>query len=247
MKQRTVVAEPMAWQLQQQEGGVFMETHTMFGDLADFIDARYAPEDALLQDLKAQTRQRGLPPIQIPPALGKLLALLVKISGAHRILEIGTLAGYSAIWMARALPANGRLVSLEVESAHKQIADEFLRRAGLADRVDVRLGPALSTLAKLPVSEPFDLAFLDADKESNPVYLDWALKLVRPGGLIVADNVLRDGAVLAAAPSDATLAGVRRYNELVADHPRLEGLILFTRNGSWAVDGVSIARIRDEG
>jgi predicted O-methyltransferase YrrM len=224
-----------------------MDTHTVFSDLADFIDTSYAPEDLLLQDLKAEARQRGLPPIQVPPALGKLLALLIKISGAHRILEIGTLAGYSAIWMARALPANGRLVSLEVEPSHKQLADDFLRRAGFADRVDVRLGPALSTLAQLSPSEPFDMAFLDADKESNPSYLEWALKLVRPGGLIVADNVLRNGAVLDAAPSDVTLAGVQRYNELVAADPRLEALILFTRNGSWAVDGVSIARIRDEG
>lgn len=228
------------------KGIALMESHTIFGDLADFIDRTYAPEDELLRALKAEARERGLPPIQVPPSVGKLLAMLVAISGAERILEIGTLAGYSAIWMARALPADGRLVSLEIDPLHKELADTFLRRAGLADRAEVRLGPALETLPRLSPSEPFDMAFMDADKENNPAYLEWALKLVRPGGLIVVDNVLRGGGVLDPDPSDAALVGARRYNELVAADPRLDALIVFSRNGSWPVDGVSIARIRDE-
>jgi predicted O-methyltransferase YrrM len=181
----------------------------------------------------------------VSPALGKLLALLVQISGARRILEIGTLAGYSAVWLGRALPTDGKLISLEIEPKHAAVARRSIERAGLADRVEVRVGPALDSLAKLAGDPAFDMVFIDADKPSYPAYLDWALRLVRPGGLIVADNVLRDGDVLSPDIQDAGIQAIRTYNDRVAQDPRLDGLILFTRSRGHEVDGVSVARVRD--
>lgn len=214
--------------------------------LLDYINARYAPEDSLLRDVLETARAEGLPSIQVSPALGKLLALLIHISGARRVLEIGTLAGYSTLWMGRAIPQAGSLISLEVEPRHANIARRFIAQAGLDDRVEVRLGPALETLQLLTDELQFDMAFIDADKENYPRYLDWALRLVRPGGLIVADNVLRGGDVLEAGATDASTKATQTYNDRVAADPRLEAIVLFTRNGTGGVDGVSVARVSDD-
>ena len=206
-----------------------------------YIQERSGPSDDLLQELLDIARQEGLPPIQVPPALGRLLSLLIHIAGVRRILEIGTLAGYSTIWMARALPEDGRLISLEVEPRHAALATRFLTRAGLAERADVRVGPALESLASLVEEPPFDLVFIDADTLSLPAYLDWALRLTRPGGLILADNVLRG--VLEPGSATAQVQAMRTYNDRVAQDPRLEAIILLTRDG---LEGISLARVREE-
>lgn len=206
-----------------------------------YIQERYGPSDGLLEELLDTARQEGLPPIQVPPALGRLLSMLIHTAGVRRILEIGTLAGYSTIWMARALPESGRLISLEVEPRHAALATRFLARAGLAQRVEVRLGPALDSLASLIDEPAFDLVFIDADTLRLPAYLDWALRLTRPGGLILADNVLRG--VLETGSPTAQVQAMRTYNDRVAQDPRLEAIILLTRDG---LEGISLARVREE-
>ena len=215
-------------------------TQDLHTALDAYIQERYGPSDSLLQELLDTARQEGLPPIQVPPALGHLLSMLIHIAGVRRVLEIGTLAGYSTIWMARALPEGGRLVSLEVEPRHAALAIRFLARAGLAQRVDVRIGPALESLASLVEEPPFDLVFIDADTLSLPAYLDWALRLTRAGGLILADNVLR-GVLEPGSPS-AQVEAMRTYNDRVAQDPRLEAIILLTRDG---LEGLSLARVRE--
>jgi predicted O-methyltransferase YrrM len=216
------------------------------GHILDYINARYASEDEVLRDLLEAARMEGLPSIQVSPSLGKFLALLVRISGARRILEIGTLAGYSAIWLGRALPENGTLITLEIDPRHAAVAQRFIARAALDEKIEVRLGPALQTLEYLAGGLPFDMVFIDANKESYPAYLDWALRLVRPGGLIVADNVLRDGAVLDTTTADAAVQAIQTYNDRVSRDPRLDGVIMVTRNGGGHRDGVSVAWVRDD-
>jgi predicted O-methyltransferase YrrM len=180
----------------------------------------------------------------VSPTQGKLLHLLARLAGARAILELGTLAGYSTIWLARALPAGGRLVTLEANSGRADIARANLARAGLAGVVDVRVGRALDTLARLAAegAGPFDLVFIDADKESNPEYLEWALELSRPGTLIVADNVVRDGEILDAASEDPRVAGVRRFYERLAAEPRLSATAIQTV-GAKGHDGFAIALV----
>lgn len=212
--------------------------------LSQYIEGRYAEEDEVLASVLAETRREGLPAIQIRPSLGKLLALLVRISGASRVLEIGTLAGYSAVWLGRALPETGRLYTLEVSERHAAIARRTIARAGLAERIHVLLGHALDTLAGLPADQPFDMVFIDADKPSYPAYLDHALRLTRPGGLIIADNVIRGGAVLEPVATGSDVRAVQEYNDRVAHDARLEGTILLTRSGSFDLDGLSLARVR---
>jgi predicted O-methyltransferase YrrM len=210
------------------------------------LNARYATEDEVLRDLLTAARAEELPSIQVSPALGKLLALLVRISGARRVLEIGTLGGYSSIWLGRALPENGTLITLEIDPHHAAVARRFIAQAGLAEKIEVRLGPALQTLEYLAGSLPFDMAFIDANKESYPAYLDWALRLVRPGGVIVADNVVRDGAILQTPSDDTAIQAIQEYNDRVSRDPRLDGVILLTRNGGGNRDGVSVAWVRDD-
>jgi len=209
--------------------------------LHSYIAALYAEEDSLLQELLRTAAQEGLPTIQVPATLGRFLSLLVRISGTKRILEIGTLSGYSAIWMARALPADGNLISLEVEAKHAELARRFIAKAGLAAKAEVRIGPALTSLETIAPEGPFDLVFIDANKDQYPEYLDWAIRLVRPGGLILADNALRSGGVLR-DDGDAWVQATKIYNEKVAADPRLEAIILLTRDGT---DGLSVARLRD--
>lgn len=185
----------------------------------------FAPEDAALRATIEAAERNQMPAIQISPLQGRLLQILAITCGARRILEIGALAGYSSIWLARALPADGRLISLEVSEKHAAVARASLERAGLAGRAEVRVGPADALLPALAAEAPFDLVFIDADKPGYPTYLDWALKLTRPGSLIVADNCIRGGAPLRAADDPATRA-LGDYDRRVARDPRLLSIAL---------------------
>jgi len=201
-----------------------------------------SPADEKLDAALAANRQAGLPAIDVSRLQGKFLDLLVRVSGARRILEIGLLGGYSTIWMARALPEGGRIVSLEVNPRHAEVARANLFNAGVLDRVDLRVGRAIDTLPILESSGagPFDLIFIDADKPSNADYLAWALKLSRPGTLIVTDNVVRDGKVVQAKSADADVQGVRRFTEMMAAEPRLSATVLQTV-GVKGYDGFALA------
>jgi predicted O-methyltransferase YrrM len=187
-----------------------------------------APADAQLEAAVKANRAAGLPAIDVSPLQGKHLHLLVLMARAKRVLEIGTLGGYSTIWMARALPRGGRIVTLEYEPKHAEVARSNLRNAGLLTRVDIRVGRALELLPRLKAEGPgpFDFIFIDADKENNPQYLQWALKLSRPGSVIVVDNVVRDGKVADAKSKDKDIVGTRRMTELMAAEPRLSATAL---------------------
>ena len=185
----------------------------------EYLAERLAPGDAALTETLAASAAAGLPPADVSPLQGRLLELLARLCGARAILEIGTLGGYSTLWLARALPEDGRLVTLEADPHHAGVARENLARAGLTDRVEVVEGPALETLPRL--AGPFDLVFIDADKERSADYLVLALERSRPGTLIVADNVVRGGAVVDAESDDPRVVGSRRLVEAVAAEPRL--------------------------
>ncbi|MEV0979404.1 O-methyltransferase [Streptomyces sp. NPDC049915] len=203
-------------------------------------------EDAVLRAAVADADAAQLPAIQVAPNQGKLLHLLARIRGARKVLEIGTLAGYSTIWLARALPADGRLVTLEADEQCAAVAAANVARAGLDHIVDIRLGVALDTLPRLAEEGegPFDLVFIDADKPSNPGYLEWALRLTRPGSVIVGDNVVREGAVTEPHSSDPRVQGVRRFTELIAAHPRLTATTLQTV-GEKGYDGFTLAVVTE--
>ncbi|MHC5859374.1 O-methyltransferase [Nostoc sp.] len=200
------------------------------------------PSDPALDTALQTSAAAGLPPQNVSPNQGKLLLLLAQIQGARSILEIGTLGGYSTIWLARALPSDGRLITLEADPKHAEVARANIAHAGLSKLVDLRLGQALSTLPQIAADNqgPFDLIFIDADKASNPEYFAWALKLSRRGSLIIADNVVRNGAVIDAASSDPSVQGVRRFNELLASEPRVNATAIQTV-GSKGYDGFAIA------
>ena len=195
-----------------------------------YITEMLVESDPALDAAIAGGRAAGLPAHDVSPNEGKLLYLLARIHAARSILEIGTLAGYSAIWLARALPPDGRLVTLEADPRHAGLARANIARAGLAGLVDVRVGAALETLPRLAREGrgPFDLIFLDADKRNNPAYLEWSLRLSRRGTLIIADNVVRDGAVADPRSDDPDVQGVRRFNELIAADPRLTATAIQT-------------------
>jgi predicted O-methyltransferase YrrM len=209
-----------------------------------YVAEQLIPPDAALDAALAANAAAGLPSIDVSPPQGKLLHLLARISGARRILEIGTLGGYSTIWLARALPADGRLVTLEFLPHHAETARRNVERAGLADRVEIRVGAAAETLPELAAegAGPFDLVFIDADKPSNPIYLDWAVRLSRPGTLIVLDNVVRDGAVADGTSTDANVLGSRAGLEFIGNHPSLEATALQTV-GAKGYDGFAIALV----
>ncbi|MEH1921252.1 O-methyltransferase [Nostoc sp.] len=200
------------------------------------------PSDPALDTALQTSAAAGLPPQNVSPNQGKLLLLLAQIQGARSILEIGTLGGYSTIWLARALPSDGRLITLEADPKHAEVARANIGHAGLSKLVDLRLGQALSTLPQIAAENqgPFDLIFIDADKPNNPEYFAWALKLSRRGSLIIADNVVRNGAVIDAASSDPSVQGVRRFNELLASEPRVNATAIQTV-GSKGYDGFAIA------
>ncbi|MCF2148275.1 O-methyltransferase [Desmonostoc muscorum LEGE 12446] len=209
-----------------------------------YLTDLFVPPDPVLDAALEASAAAGLPPHNVSPNQGKLLLLLAQLQGARTILEIGTLGGYSTIWLARALPSDGYLITLEADPKHARVAQNNIARAGLNDLVELRLGQALSTLPQLAAEgrSPFDLIFIDADKPNNPDYLAWALKLSRRGSLIVADNVVRNGAVIDTASGDASVQGVRRFNELLASEPRVSATALQTV-GSKGYDGFAIALV----
>jgi predicted O-methyltransferase YrrM len=199
-------------------------------EVDDFLDALLIAPDPALEDALRASAALGLPPIQVSPSQGKWLHLLARIVGARRILEVGTLGGYSTIWLARALPPDGRLLTLEVDGRHAEVARTNLRRAGVADRVEVRLGPALTTLPRIAAegAGPFDLTFIDADKPNTAEYFDWAVRLSRPGSVVVVDNVVRGGTVADDAGRDPNAQGMRRFLERLAHDPRVSSTAVQT-------------------
>lgn len=210
----------------------------------DYIEERLLAPDPVLEQVLAANAAAGLPAIDVSPAQGKLLHLLVKLSGARRVLEIGTLGGYSTIWMARALPPEGRVVTLEFSPHHAATAKANIAAAGLASQVEIRVGAAAETLAVLADegAGPFDFVFIDADKPNNPIYLDWAVRLARPGTVIVLDNVVRNGAVADAHSSDANVLGSRAGFDFFRKHPRLDATALQTVGGK-GYDGFALALV----
>lgn len=211
-----------------------------------YIADLFFPSDPALEAALASSAAAGLPAISVSPAQGKLLHLLARIQGARRILELGTLGGYSTIWLARGLPADGRLISLEVNPKHAEVAHANLARAGLTGVVEIRLGPALDTLSQL-VSEgsaPFDLIFIDADKQGYADYLQWSLKLSRQGTLIIADNVVRKGAVADPESKDENVHGIRKFNEVLAAEKRVTTTVIQTV-GSKGYDGLALILVTE--
>ena len=205
--------------------------------------------DPVLDAALAACDAAGLPPISVAPAEGKLLHLFARSMRAQRILEIGTLGGYSTIWLARALPATGRLITLEISPVHAAVANANLARAGLAAIAQVRVGRAVDLLpgVERDMDQPFDLVFVDADKPSNPEYLRWALRLTRPGSVIIVDNVIRAGAVVDAASTDDRVQGVRRMNDLIASDPDIRRRVDATSIqtvGSKGYDGFTLIHVR---
>ncbi|WP_445188360.1 O-methyltransferase [Pseudonocardia sp. Cha107L01] len=203
-------------------------------------------EDPVLDAALAASDAAGLPPIAVSPTLGKLLHLLARATGAQRILEVGTLGGYSTIWLGRALPAGGRLISLEAVDKHAEVARSNVAAAGLSEVVDIRVGPALEALPKLAAEQgdPFDLIFIDADKENNVAYFDWAIRLARPGSMIIVDNVVRDGKVLDANNPDSRVQGSRQFAELVGAQNRASATTL-QMVGVKGWDGFTLAVVND--
>ena len=216
-----------------------------WSEVDDYLAPLFAPHDEALDAALVASEAAGLPAIQVSPAQGKLLHVLARTVEAKCILELGTLGGYSTIWLARALPPGGSLVTLEYDARHAEVARSNLERAGVANAVTIRVGAALETLPKLAAegAGPFDLAFIDADKANMADYVDWAVRLARPGGVIVADNVVRKGAVTDAASDDPSVTGVRRMNERVAADPRLVATTVQTVGGKgW--DGFMLAWVK---
>jgi predicted O-methyltransferase YrrM len=208
----------------------------------DYIADRLIPADRALEAALASNREGGLPPIDVSPAQGKLLNLLARMVHAKRILEVGTLGGYSTIWLARALQPGGKVVTLELDPHHARIAQANVERAGLSGSVDIRVGPALKSLEALgkEAGEPFDLIFIDADKPNNPNYLARAMKLSRPGTVIVCDNVIRDGDVIEAKSRDENVQGARAAFDFIGNEKRLDGTAIQTV-GVKGYDGFTIA------
>jgi predicted O-methyltransferase YrrM len=220
----------------------------MTEQLWSVVDNYYATllgaSDPVMENVLTASQAAGLPSIQVSPLQGRMLMLLAQAAGARRILEIGTLGGYSSIWLARGLPADGVLVTLESEPRHAEIATANIASAGFAAMAEVVLGPAVDSLAELVNKgvRPFDLIFIDADKPNYPAYLEWALKLAWPGSLIVADNMVRGGAVADAESSDPAVVGARQFNDLLAKNDRLSATAIQTV-GAKGYDGFVLARV----
>lgn len=206
----------------------------------EYLAQQLLPEDEVLTQILANNRRAGLPEIDVSPMQGQLLALLVRMTHAKRILEIGTLGAYSTVWMARELPSDGELLTLEFDALHAAIARENIEFAGLTRQVKVKEGPALETLESLGERSPFDLIFIDADKPNNPNYLKWALHYSRPGTLIIGDNVVRDGEVTNPSSTDDRVQGVRKFIEMIGDNPHLTATAMQTV-GTKGWDGFTLA------
>ncbi len=211
----------------------------------DFLTGRLLPHDAAMAAVLDANAAAGLPAIDVSPAQGKFLHLLARIAGARRVLEVGTLGGYSTIWIARALPEGGRVVTIEVDAHHAETARKNFARAGVSGRIDLRVGAGGDVLPTLAAerAEPFDMVFIDADKPNNPVYLDWALKLSRPGTVIIGDNVVRKGAVADATSDAEDVVGTRAMIAAVAASSRLDATVLQTV-GVKGWDGFMLAVVR---
>ena len=217
-------------------------TQQLWTSIDDYITQLFVPFDPIMQETLAASEAAGLPSISVAPNEGKLLMLFAQLCGARNILEIGTLGGYSTIWLARGMATGGSLITLEANPKHAEVARLNIARAGFTDRVEVRVGPARDTLPHLATEGcgPFDLIFIDADKESYAEYLAWALKLARPGTLIIADNVIREGKVLDPADNDPRVQGARRFNQLLAEEPSVKATAIQTVGGK-GHDGMAIA------
>jgi len=217
----------------------------LFAAIDGYIAEHLIPPDPALEEALRSSAAAGLPSIQVSPTQGKLLYLLARMQQAKRILEIGTLGGYSTIWLARALAAGGKLITLEAHPKHAEVARANIERAGLSERVEIRLGPALDSLAELARESagPFDLIFIDADKPNNPRYLEWSVRLSRPGTAIVTDNVARHGRLLESDSPDADIQGTRRFFEQMGADRRLEATALQTV-GSKGHDGFALALVK---
>jgi predicted O-methyltransferase YrrM len=210
-----------------------------------YISTNLIPADPALEATLQANAEAKLPTIDVAPNQGKFLHLLARIQGAKRILEIGTLGGYSTIWMARALPPQGKLITLEVNPHHAEVAASNIARAGLTSLVEQRVGPALDSLAQLHAEDaaPFDFIFIDADKPNNPNYVDWAIRLSRPGTVIITDNVIREGAIIEADSTDPAVQGTRHLFEKLANDPRLDATALQTV-GCKTHDGFILALVK---
>ncbi|KOU61308.1 methyltransferase [Streptomyces sp. MMG1533] len=221
-----------------------MSESQRWDDVDDYFTTHLARDDEALEAALRDSDAAELPRVNVTAPQGKLLQLLAEIQGARNVLEIGTLGGYSTIWLGRALPADGRLISLEYSPRHAEVATRNIARAGLDKLVEVRVGPALESLPQLADENPapFDLVFIDADKGNNPHYVEWALKLTRAGSLIVVDNVVRDGRVADADSTAPDVQGTRTAIELIGRHPRLNGTAIQTV-GSKGYDGFALARV----
>jgi predicted O-methyltransferase YrrM len=217
------------------------DTRRLLQEIDDYVANLFAPPDEALEAALRESGREGLPAINVSATEGKLLQMLVEISGARRILEIGTLGGFSTIHFARALPKDGDVISLELDGHHAEVARRNVERAGLSEKVEIRVGDARRSLEGLVESGegPFDLIFIDADKEGYPEYLDWSLRLSRPGTLILGDNAIRNGSVI--DPDDSSSQAMREFNEKLAREPRLSAIVVpLIREG---IDGLAIARV----
>jgi predicted O-methyltransferase YrrM len=222
--------------------------HAPWAKTDEYISQKLIGEDSVLEAALAKSAAAGLPQIQVTPCQGKLLQLLARLTDAQRILEIGTLGGYSTIWLARALPPDGRLITLEINPHHAEVAASNLSRANLLNRVELRVGPALELLPTVAAEGqgPFDLIFIDADKPNTADYFSWAINLSRPGSLIVVDNVMRKGALIEAENPDPAVQGMRRFMERLAAEPRVTATAIQTV-GAKGYDGFALALVTGEG
>ena len=217
----------------------------VFEKVDHYISDLFNPEDEALAAAELSHKQEGIPHINVSPNLGKFLYLLAKLVNAKKILELGTLAGYSTIWMAKALPENGRIISLELDPHHADIAKKNIGRAGLSEKIEIRVGKAIELLPGLAGENagPFDMIFIDADKPPYTEYFEWSLKMSRPGTLIIADNVIRDGKVLDPNQEDPMVKGAQRFNKALAANNKVDATILQTI-GVKEYDGMAVAIVK---
>jgi predicted O-methyltransferase YrrM len=218
-------------------------TERVWNNVDSYIEGLLIGQDEALDGALAATEAADLPAISVSPSQGKMLHLIARIHGARKILEFGTLAGYSTIWLARALPADGKLITLEADPRHAEVASGNIAAAGLADRVEIRVGKALDTLPSLENEGPFDLFFIDADKVNNPNYVRWALDHSRPGSVIIVDNVVRSGLVADADSTDPSVIGTRELGTLLSREPRVSATMVQTV-GSKGYDGFALAVVQ---
>jgi predicted O-methyltransferase YrrM len=221
-----------------------LQTDVLWTEIDSYLADSLVPGDAALDAALEATKAAGLPAINVAPNQGKLLMLLAQAIGARRILEIGTLGGYSTIWLARGLAPGGRLITLEANPKCAEVARANIARAGLGETVEIRVGKASDTLPSLAAEPPFDLIFIDADKEGTPGYFQWAVKLARQGALIIVDNVVREGAILDTSGEDSSVQGMRRFFELAATDPRVNATAIQTV-GAKGHDGLAVLLVTD--